>query len=511
MMMPYLVMADPDGAPWWPKVAGFIAASSHSARLNCHVRVGLELPLHQQIATVLQPPPDMPNVYPSYSAVVPFTPWAGQLRELVAAVPNPLINRVPRGPVVRPQGDLVVMSHIDEQLANELAARLQLVPDVWLAGHVNLNSPVVWKVAWNNLLTVGVFTDGAWLQSVHDGDELGYEEVDAALQKGFLPDAPSTIRFGFSDEGRVLNFVDALFLAPEYRFIGRGLPRLPHPDRSGSHRRPVQPTIQQRAIEGLTGKTRPAVGSHPMDDSSAVAWFSAPTIARQLPDVSQVFQKVHRYCLDPEHPQGKYQGFASLGYEPTVEHARLLGYQLLSAVLQEEATPTATRITSDGTLQFEVRTLISGPQRAAAVLCGWNQQATKALQLSTAYVITPKASRALSPAMTLPATVDTDDFRSVIDAALMVGEQAGARIAAEFSLAIGFLVISHSDDRSAAFGRWLRRNRNAKPARTRRGNETRFSPKLPFEHADELEVALINAATVLNLAGISASHEVVLI
>ncbi|MBW3642356.1 MAG: hypothetical protein KY447_05520 [Actinobacteria bacterium] len=506
---PFLVMADPAGAPWcWPVIRA-LAACPGIDDLTCHVKVGLELPVYRHVVNVVQPREDDLREHASYTLAVPFTAWARQQELLAAAYTEAFFDRAPSGPVTRPRGDLVVLSDMPRETAAALADALSQDERVWAATFVDLSEPIVWDVAWSRLLTVGVFLSGRWLRTVSDDGTLEYEAVLEAAQSGCIDDEPSEAEFGFVDEGRILNIGD-IFLAPERRFAGLGLPVEPRPRRT-TPAMVIHETVQQKALHAVTGARRPTKPAYGLDDPQQTAWFQLPEVARQLPDAPQVLSKVRDYCLNPGHPDRKFDGFARLGYSPSPDHAYALGYQLLSAVLHPEARPHRTRLGSDGALLFEVHTLVSGPRKAGPVVAAWNQRAGEPLRLSTAYVSNEAGDEPLSPTAVLPADLDeTND--ALYRFARSTAESAGMATAADFGLAVGVLIVPHTDDRSRGFGLWARRTGVGRPARSRKlGTHTRVSLGLRMKHADELEVAHVHAATVLNLAGVRCTHEIILV
>ncbi|MEU4523454.1 hypothetical protein AB0F52_32670 [Amycolatopsis sp. NPDC024027] len=231
----------------------------------------------------------------------------------------------------------------------------------------------------------------------------------------------------------------------------------------------------------------------------------------QWPDPEQVKKKIILYCLNREHKERKWIGFAKVGYmSERVEDVEYLTYALCSAILDLSLAPYDIRASADGTLEFAIDVLLPsrfGPKR---VTTAWNAQNGKRVALSSAYVSSGR--KPLSEAILIPEHAAEGDWESFYNWMSGRASVYGKAVASSPYQATGLLWIPHAaSDTARAFALWSRRSGHASPQRFRRkaagGYCTLLSIGFPITGVTEVVGALIMAQVCLGLRGIKSIIE----
>jgi hypothetical protein len=285
--------------------------------------------------------------------------------------------------------------------------------------------------------------------------------------------------------------------------------------------RPARPTGASEVVARKVGPPTEIVLSRipwsvsklsKLDDPRSRAFHqTAQEPLDQWPNPEQVKKKIISYCLNREHKERKWIGFAKIGYtSDRVDDVEYLTYALCSAILDLSLEPYDIRASADGTLEFVVDVLLPsrlGPKR---VTTAWNAQNGKRIALSSAYVSSGK--KPMSEVILIPESATEggwEDFHN-----WMSGRAAayGKAVASSPYQATGLLWVPHAASETARrFALWSRRTGHASSQRFRKktagGDCTLLSIGFPITGVTEVVGALIMAQVCLGLRGIKSIIE----
>lgn len=308
----------------------------------------------------------------------------------------------------------------------------------------------------------------------------------------------------------MLDFAEIL-LAPDESAADVGIPLDLRPPSAGAPGPRRRRTATERALmkiqlETASGWPSAAFRGRGRDDLSKPGRFELPALEDQMPDVADVCSKTFDYCLDPLQKDRKHVGFERIGFQHTKQHARLLSYQLISAVLHRDVVVIEPSVNAHGELLFALDSKVIGPRgKHAAVHSAWQQQRRGGLRLLTAWTTDATKAGPLSPSYDPPGHIADDDYSAILHEAARVAREAGREIGSDFGMAFGWLLVPNTQE-SKAFRRWLRGEQNA-PVIFRShlgGRCTVLGLEAGLTHRDQLATGLANAAMVLGLFDIDA-------
>jgi hypothetical protein len=302
------------------------------------------------------------------------------------------------------------------------------------------------RYLWDHLPLYAAVGPGIWFEMLQDSPDFGWpppEDETFSVGPDYFREPKRSVLF--TDFGREVYF--------ERGASGTSFPSdlAPLQDEGQSPRDPSSQAIHRLGRE-------PTTRISTQDDPSAGTHFVLAQIGLRYPDPMLQLDKMMRYCLDVSHPERKWVGFASAGYEARrADDPYLLAASLSSALLFEPRFDDL-RTTADGGLQFGVNVAL--PTRAggfAPTTTSWLLTSTGSPRLSTAFISEIAGRRELAGTITVPKEAG-NDFAAMAD---WIEEESEIYAAARYSdgrSAFGRLWIRHDHVVSAAFAKWLRRS-----------------------------------------------------
>ena len=217
-------------------------------------------------------------------------------------------------------------------------------------------------------------------------------------------------------DGFFFSYDDAVFPEEAFEFveIPQDLILSPGP-------KPLRSPIE-RVLDRLGAAPVTRISSQ--DDPDVPGQYQAPYPHIQYPDVALIQRKVRDYCLRHGHFERKWEGFAAHGWDESHPDHSLQMASLLASALLLPFEPLEPRVTADGSIQFSA--LIALPSFVhgyAPVMTAWVARQDAAIQLATAFVVSPDDA-ALDPTFPFEPGA-TLAWSEVVSAAVRYGELAG--------------------------------------------------------------------------------------
>jgi len=304
--------------------------------------------------------------------------------------------------------ECISISDVDEVLAQQLTEIARQSGMLMVSLRWKERDEFAGDQLWRSLILTRIVARGVILQDV---EEFPLNEMfDERLLRWRRSRDPWPPANGF-----FFSFDSVVY--PEEAFEHIDAPAdLDTPEPSSPPRSPVGRVMDQL---GTTPVTRISA----RDDRNAPAEYDAPYFHIQYPDVALVERKVREYCLNPTHPERKWEGFASHGWDRRHPAHSVQLASLLASALLLPFTPLDARATADGAIQFGAFVALPSFRFGyVPVMTAWVARPGAAIQLASAFVARPNGAT-LDPTFAFTPQVDIP-WSDVVDSAVLFGDDA---------------------------------------------------------------------------------------
>lgn len=427
------------------------------------------------------------------------------LQNVLTCVPKGLTSDAPLGLRIIYR-DALTFSDLDPRLLRRLLGLPVVARHLIAYGQLPTNDRLVFELLWLLMTPSAIVSDGVIIDSLEDSPEFS-SGPEPTLLRTVEPRLGQGVFFEFDGHVYVDDAVATCVIPPP--------PSPPAPLLTLRRETPVG-----RAVGSIGISTGPRISSR--DDAGAKASVSRSEGFYECPDVNVVEQKVKRFLLDKGHEMQRWVDLADHDHLDVGDGALVLA-SLLSSALYGDFPVLDPRPTADRALQFTVPVLLplSRRGRRLAMTTCWTYRAgdltsadladrggqgapSTGLWLATAHVDRTHTEYA-EPAFS-PFDATANDWGGLVKFVESEGLRAFASSAATIKLAGGWLLVPHTNERNAAFAKWVRANRGGQVYERRKlgGRVTAFRPE-PLRRlgcATGTAVALRFVQSLLGMAGI---------
>ena len=303
--------------------------------------------------------------------------------------------------------ECISISDVDAALARQLTEIARRSNMLKLSLRWNENDAFAGEHLWRWLVLTRVVTAGIILTDFEEFplDEM-FDEDLLRWRRSREPWPPA--------DGFFFSYDSAVYPEEAFEYL-EAPPDIEPPRPPTSLRSPVERVLDAVGVDAVARISA-------LDNPVAPARYDAPYFHIQYPDVALVERKIRDYCLNPIHPERKWEGFAAHGWDRRHPAHSIQLASLLSSALLLPFTPLEVRATANGAIQFGALVALPSFRHGyAPVMTAWFARPGSAIQLASAFVVS-SSEMSLDP--TFPFTPHAEvPWSDIVDSAVRFGDQ----------------------------------------------------------------------------------------